>query len=360
MAGQDTLARCRNWAKRFLPGPSVLPGRMLLGAWRLRRALLVALRAERAEQADRRAGRIPPAPPVRSHVETVVCFVSGPGRPGWLEDSIESVLASDGDRAHVIVIDDCSVDARESIVRERFPGVEVLRRRVPSGGPPQTWPQVQLGLRHALDHYDFDRFVRMDTDALVVGPGLSSELARALDAVPGAGLAGSFRVRADGAPEDRAYQANVLAQELRHDRLLADAVARARSNGWREGEIVMGGAMCLTADAVDALRREGWLDWHQPWHSIVTDDLALAVFGAAAGLGLCSIGDPQGIFAVANKHLPLPKEELASGRWLVTHSTRVGLHGEDEATLRDFFRARRAEWPSPGPYAASTVERHAV
>ncbi|MDX6643208.1 MAG: hypothetical protein QOD76_1170 [Solirubrobacteraceae bacterium] len=332
----------RDRIKRFLLG------RIAAAVWRRRRTPRLALRARRAERQDRRAGRIPPPPsPVRT-VSSVVCFISGPGRPKWLEDSIESVLASEGDDAHVIVIDDCSVDARESVIRARFPQVEVLRRSFPTGGPPQTWAQLQLGLRHAMEHHDFERFVRLDTDALVVGPSLSARLGEALASAPEAGLAGSFRVRADGAPEERDYHIGVIERELRHDRTLADAVSRARANGWQDGDVVQGGAMCLTAAAARAMQRDGWLDWRQSWHSIVTDDLAMSMFVSASGMGLHSIGDPQGIFAVANKDLPLPKEQLAGDPWVIAHSTRAGRDGEDEATLRAFFREQRASWPKPG------------
>jgi hypothetical protein len=332
----------RDRAKRFLIG------RIVAAVWRRRRTPLLALRARRAERQDRRAAHIPPPPSSPRTVRSIVCFISGPGRPAWLEDSIESVIASDGDDAHVIVIDDCAVDARESVIRARFPQVEVLRRSFPTGGPPQTWAQLQLGLRHALANSDFEHFVRLDTDALVVGPGLSARLGEALAVAPEVGLAGSFRVRADGAPEDRDYHVGVLERELRHDATLAAAIANARANGWRDGDVVQGGAMCLTADAARAMQRDGWLDWRQSWHSIVTDDLAMSMFVAASGLGLHSIGDPEGIFAIANKDLPLPKEQLAGGPWVIAHSTRAGRDGEDEATLRAYFRDQRASWPKPG------------
>jgi hypothetical protein len=35
---------------------------------------------------------------------------------------------------------------------------------------------------------------------------------------------------------------------------------------------------------------------------------------------------------------------------VAAHSVRVGLHGEREAELRQFFRGHRANWPVPSPH----------
>jgi hypothetical protein len=53
---------------------------------------------------------------------------------------------------------------------------------------------------------------------------------------------------------------------------------------------------------------------------------------------------PDGILALGNEALPLPKEQIADGPWVAAHSLRRGLNGEREAELRQFFGARRAEW----------------
>lgn len=324
--------------KRFLPG------RMLVAAWRHRRAPLSVLRGRRAARDDRRMGRIAPPAPRRRSVRSVVCFVSGPGRPAELLDSIESVLVSDGESSQVVVIDDFSIDSREALVRERYPEVAVVPLPVPSGGPPRIWPHVELAMRHARERYDFELFVRLDTDALAVGPELSE---RTLEAVGGAArpaIAGSVGVRADGEIEDHGYHAGVVRGEQRYDRALARAVDAALARHWTPGRVVQGGALCVTRTGVEAMADGGWLGYRQPWHSNATDDLLLSIFASAAGAELVSIGGPGGIFAVANKHLPVATEELADGRWVVAHSTRLGFEGEDEATLRELFRASRAGW----------------
>jgi len=285
-------------------------------------------------------------------VRSVVYFISGPGRPAELLDSIDSVLASDGDDSQVIVVDDFSIDPREALVRERYPEVAVLPMRIPSGGPPRMWPHVQLALRHARENYDFELFLRLDTDALVVGPDVSRRTLDVVGAADRAALAGSVVVRADGEPEDHGYHARIVRRERRYDRALAAALDAAVARGWAPGRVVQGGAQCMTRAGVDAVAHAGWLDYRQPWHSNASDDLLLSIFASSAGAELVSIGGPDGVFAVANKHLPVATSELANGHWLVAHSTRLGFEGEDEATLRELFRASRPAWAAGRPVDA--------
>lgn len=331
-----------------------LAGRMLAAGWRRRKALPLAARAGQAERKDARAGRVPPAGARRREVSSVVFIPSGPGDPAGVLDTIDSALASDGDTSQILVIDDCSVDAREAVIRERFPQVEVVRTPLPSGGPPNVWPPHRLALEHALAHYDFDVFAKLDADAVATGPGFSERGRERLAAAPGAGVAGSFRVRADGREEGYRYHVAVLARELRYDRMLAEAVRRAEGNGWRRGDMVQGGTMYLSREACDVMKREGWLGWRRPWHSNTAEDLALTIFVRACGLEALSLGAPDdGVVAVANKGLPLTKEQLADGPWVAAHSVRTGLNGESEDEVRAFFRSQRASWPAVSPMRAS-------
>lgn len=320
---------------------------MLAALLRLRRAPLAAARARRANRADGRAGRIPPPAPGRREVGTVILIPSGPGRWPYLADTIESVLASDGDASRIVVVDDATVDTRESVIRERFPQVDVVRKPVPSCGPPATWPVYRFGLLHALERYAFERLIKMDSDALVTGPRLSETTAARISGTGRVGLAGWYGICCDGAPANTTYHAALLRRELRYDRTLRAAVERAEEYGWQRGELVHGGTQCLTRAAADAVAAAGWLGWRRPWHSQTSDDLVLTVFVRACGYELLSIGEPDGIYAIGNRHLPLRKEEVAGGPWVAAHSTNLGLEGEAETDLRAFFRERRAAWPPP-------------
>lgn len=332
----------------------VLPGRMVAAAWRRRRTPLQTARAHAADRTDRRHGRVPPPGPRRREVRSVVCTFAGPGELDALLDSAAALKASDGDASQLLVVDDCSVDSRAAVLHEHLEGVDVLRTRYSTGGPPNLWELARMGLEQALDRYSFEQWVKMDTDALCVGPGLSRRTLSALAETPDVGIAGSFRMRADGRPEDHVYHAKIIGREIARNRMLAAGVERAEAAGWRRGDAVQGGCMCITRSAAQALRDQGWLGWSRPWHSLLAEELVLTLFIRAAGFEAVSLGGPDdGLLAVANKGLPLSKEELADGRWVGAHSVRHGVNGESEAELRSFFAARRAGW------LASSPARHA-
>ena len=319
-------------------------GAMLATLRRRRHVPVQAWRAGRLHAADQRAGRIPPPAPRRRDVRGVVCIPAGPGELHHVLDTARSVLASDPD-LHIIIVEDATTDVREALVRAELPMVDVLRRRLPSGGPPRMFSVWRDGVARALETVRFEWLLKLDADALVCGPQLGAEISRRLDALPPEiGVAGSYRVRADGEPEDAEWHRWTLRAEARYDAMLADALGRAEANGLRIGDAVQGGAHVLTADAARRLCDDGWLDWSPRWWSRVNDDAAMTVFCSAAGFAPASIGGPDGIFAIKLRGLPLDLRELADGPWMVAHSVRRGLHGEDEATVRAFFAAQRRGW----------------
>ena len=78
------------------------------------------------------------------------------------------------------------------------------------------------------------------------------------------------------------------------------------------------------------------------------EDLLVTVLAYALGFRAASLGGPRGPLAIANKHLPLPLDELVepASRWLVMHSTKVGLDGESEPAIRACVAEARAAWPT--------------
>jgi hypothetical protein len=203
---------------------------------------------------------------------------------------------------------------------------------------------MRTGILHAVEHYDFSLYVKMDTDAIVTAPSFSDTVLEHLGRRERPGIAGSCGVRCDGAEEDRRFHQLVLAREMRRDRPLRTAYERAIAAGWRDGEIVQGGALCITPEAAREISQEGWLHWRRPLSSQLPDDLLVSMFIAAYGYELVSLGHPEGIFAIGNKYIPLAKEDVATGPWVVAHSTREDIADTPEPELRAFFRQHRDAW----------------
>jgi hypothetical protein len=229
-------------------------------------------------------------------------------------------------------------------VRARFPEVDVVRIPYPTGGPPSGWNVMRAGILHAIAHYDFQLYIKMDTDALITKPGFSETVLARLAGEDRVGIAGSCGVRCDGQIEDSAYHALILDREMHRSRVLRSAFERAIAAGWRAGDLVQGGTLCITPQAAAQLHADGYLHWRRPWSSQLPDDLLISMFAAACGYSLLSIGGPDGIFAVGNKYIPLTKEQIVTGPWAVAHSTREDVASTQESALRAFFRQQRESW----------------
>lgn len=327
-------------------------GRLGAALYRRRRAPRQILNAPGGRKAERIG-----APAERRRVRAVVWMPAGPGDRDVLLDTYASAHASSPGEVALLVTDDWTPDATRAAIQAVVPDAVVVRPRIPSGGPPRMWPVTKLALHAALTHFEFDYLIKLDTDAIVVGPDWISVIDEAVQAAAGprpVGIAGTFRDRPDGEQEtDAPYHRKVLAGELPHDAKLADWHGRALVGGWPEGNIVQGGCLVLTRALCDAIAAEGGVTYTPRLRTIVSEDLLLTVLAYATGFQAGSLGGPAGPFAIANKHLPLPLDELVdpASRWRVTHSTKVGIDGEPEAEVRERARAARADWPARTPAA---------
>jgi hypothetical protein len=350
------------------------PGRLAAAAYRRRRLPLQLLRAPRLPTPS-------PAAPRRT-VRAVVWVPAGPGSLQGVLAAWESATASSPNDVALLVTDDWSRDAHAAALHAHTPDAIVVRTRTPSGGPPRLWPVTALALSTALQTFDFDLFIKFDTDALVVGPGWIDGIANALAAAQAApvvtgamdagtpaevlprdtpvGIGGAFIDRPDGAFEtDRPYHRRVVAGEIPRDARFADWAQRAERGGWPSGSIVQGGCLVMTRALCEAVVADGALAYRPRLRTIVSEDLLLTMLAYALGFRAASLGGADGPLAIANKHLPLPASELLdpASRWLVAHSTKVGMDGESEAQLRERAREARARWMVPQTHPAPSYRQ---
>ncbi len=319
-----------------------LAGKALAALHRQRRAPVQALRAERAARRDNpHAAADALRASARTAYRGVYLVPAGPGDWPALRDTIESILHWEGDEVKVVVLDDATVDCRAAVVRARFPEVDVLRWRWPSGGPPRLFPMLAWGLRELLGRYDFEVAGKLDTDALVTGPGLAERAADTLSSAGGAGMVGTVGLRADGAPEDYTYDRWALSHSERWSPRVRALAERARAGGY-SGERVHGAPYILSRRALEAVEEAGLLAWRQPWWSTLPEELCLSLALHASKYGLASFGAPGEPTASGQGFLPLDKEEITRTGKLAIHSVRRGLRGESEQELRAYFRGLRA------------------
>jgi hypothetical protein len=316
---------------------STLAGRVAAALARHRRVPLNAAAAWRLARRDGPA----PVPTERRRYRAVYVVPCGPGELEAVADTVASVRAWEGDDAKVIVVEDATTDVRWPLILARRPEVDVVRAPWPTGGPPRLSPVISRGFAAALDRYDCQVVIKLDTDALVTGPGLGERAAALFAADPRAGLIGSIGTRSDGMPEDYSYDAWVLEHERLWSRRVRDLVARAHAAAY-DGRKIHGGVYAVSRAALEAVRAAGDLDRNPPWWTQIGEDLWLALAVCAAGFEQRSWGAPGEPMAVASKHLPVPVAEVPTRGLLAVHSVRRGADGESEAHIRAALRAQRA------------------
>lgn len=281
-----------------------------------------------------------------------VVVPAGPGDD--VEDTLRSVLHYAGAPRSVIVVDDTGGGCAG--LEALSPDVHVIPAPAGAvGAQGGLWVKLAAGYRHALAVASFDVLLRLDADALVIGPGLE-DLARArFAAEPGLGMLGSYRHDMTGAVRDWSPAARALGaacglRGLRRPalrRMLRRLRDEALANGYLAGEHPLGGAYLHSAAAVRAIAARGWLDLPGLAASDLGEDHLFALLTVAAGFTIADFGGPRDPMALRWRGLPASPADLLARNKLVTHSVRYW-DDLDERSIRAAFAARRAREESGG------------
>lgn len=317
-----------------------LVGRMLLTMHRCRRAPLIAWRAHRAERADRTT--LTPQVSSRRRYRAIYVIPTGPSEWAALRDTIESILHYDGTDTKIVVADDCSIDSRAGVVRNEFPEVDVIRSTWPTSGGFRNYRLLAQVVRACLARYEFDVLGKLDTDALMTGPGLSAYAAARFQEDPRLGMLGTHKLRGDGVAEDYSLDGWLLSRQIPHSKSLRKLVHQAGANGYT-GEKCHGGIYFLARGALEQAERRHLLQLRLPWWLILAEDTLFSLTVLAAGHRLGSIGGPGEPTISGQNYLPMPLKAVPSERKLAIHSTRRGLDQETQEDLRSYFRKIRLQ-----------------
>jgi hypothetical protein len=215
-----------------------------------------------------------------------------------------------------------------------------------SGG---LWRKEAYAFKYVLANIQCDYVLRLDADALLIGPGLDRLIESALSG-PGTGLAGSFRATWDGARRDFSPAARILAAETRGPRswrrpalrqVLRPLLRVATANGYEPGEHALGCVVGIRTELLRDWQARGWLDDTRILPTRLSDDHLMGLVARAAGYGIAEVGGAGSPVAVKWKGLPASPPDLIASGALVTHSVRAW--GEwDEVGIRRYFREARA------------------
>lgn len=301
---------------------------------------------------------------VRSGVPTAIdCLVLTPvgprSRPSYVADTIASFrYYMPESSTAMLVVDDSRTPAMQRAIPE-FANVHWLTATdlVPtSGADHNTRGILLLKQLRALEvisrDLDWRCLLRLDDDALFIGPSPHHDALTYFAEHPAIGMLGAYLRRGDGSdkrPSLAKQRRRLLRQILSADGLkrprmswfLARLLVRAASRGYTLGHMCTGGALFLSRAAYQGFQPLWQHGGALLRGSRLADDLLLAVLTGAAGFGLADFSDADQIMAINWRRLPMPLDELVRRKKKLVHPVKDPADPALEAAVRAFFRELR-------------------
>jgi hypothetical protein len=282
-------------------------------------------------------------------VDIVLVIPAGPGTSlAFLTDTIFSFIHYTASSYQVILIDD-SGQGLGTKVWQVIPEVEILYSKKPLGAWAGLYITLARAFAYALEKYSFKLLMKMDTDALVIGPEPEKEAFELFSSNTLMGIAGQYKFDYNGKPwdtgwpRDRILNGATTWKFIR--RPLPNAVLRklyikAVQNGYVAGESVFGGSCFYGHSLLLALHRHKLLPNELLGGLNLGEDHIFSLLAKAVGFHLGDLSLPGFPFALAWKELPAAPGQLFAEGKKVIHSTRQW-NGMNEEQIREFFRQKR-------------------
>lgn len=279
-------------------------------------------------------------PPARRRCDMVIVSAASDGEWLGVEELLDSLATYLDCDYEVVIADDVTTDG--TYERMLDAGCWVVRNPVK-----MFLPGLDLTLRRAFieAHRLFNAriYLKIDPDALIIGPGLPQALRVGFDTDPTIGLLGTYRIDWNGESRDLSHWRDRM---MRRRKDLGSAIDFAEKNGYQIGDGVQGGAYALSSECLGQIVRRGWLHGKHGYAPStvkgqhVAEDSLITMLAYAAGFRAADFGGPGQPFGIWDVGLPMPPEELIRQNRLVAHAMKY----RDSTSLnaRDFFRARRA------------------
>ena len=306
---------------------------------------------------------------MKEHFDLIVVIPVGPGtRLDFLTDTMNSVAFYIRGTIKFILIDD-SQKATAALVKTSYPDIDIITLEKNFGKVGGLYISLSDAFRFAYEHYEFTLLLRMDDDALMIGPDADSDALAFLNEFPQTGMMGRHirgRFSADdlGNIHDNAYPRNTLLvgtctwKFIRRPLVngtLRQLMLRAFRNGYELGENIQGGAYFITRACIGKLLEAGFLPLDRLKHSILCEDHLFSLLVKVAGMELRDFSGAGQPFACAWKGLPAAPETLTTRNKKIIHSVRFWEDRDQEAIRKHFKQLRnRGRHPQPPPHEFET------
>jgi hypothetical protein len=292
----------------------------------------------------------------KQHFTAVIVIPIGPNEPlEYALDTVASVQHYLGE-SQKIVIDDNSAKCSGEIIKTHFPRIDIVKGDY-SGMWSKLYCNIGKAITHACDHYTFDVMLRMDADALVIGPRPELDAVEYFTKHPDVGIAGGYEYNYegkyvyDGLLGWWPMNASITYQAFNPLSFLFPSwpgytfrkvVQEAVRNNYTIGHQINGGAYFMQYECAMRLWKSGYLTHPMLSHPRLTEDIMISVVTSAVGmkLGNLSLGDAP--FALEWGGMPAHPKELVERKKKITHSVK---RWEDmtQPQIRKFFAELRGQ-----------------
>ena len=274
-------------------------------------------------------------------------------------DTVESILHFTGQSRRIILLDDSGCGTAKSLGFD-YSDIDVITSESPGGYRGALAYTLGLGYLYALDNYDFKVLLRLDSDALLIGPEPEKDAIAYFECNQHIGLIGSCKYDCNNARRSFASAEMNMRNEtswhrlrafggrymLRHPNVVKSwrryrlMVRRCLRHGDELGEHCLGAAYFVSSDCLRSLRRAGLLTVQGLRWSGAAEDHLIGLFAKSVGfqLGDFATGDyPMGL---RWQGLPCAPQDLVNRGKKIIHSTRFW-QDMDEDDIRAFFAQHR-------------------
>lgn len=280
----------------------------------------------------------------------VVLIPLGPGcKEEFVKDSLESVRFYMPD-AQVVLVDDGHKGLGENVIDGEM---VLLKTEKNNGKASGLYFTLCEGMRYAVENFEFDVLLRIDTDGLVIGSGAEMKAGRYFKKHPQVGILGSYRKAYDGAVRDYSAAGETVKREcswkgvvrdrfgFARARCLRDLVSRGKAHGYELGEHVMGGACFYSYELVKAYYDAGYLPLDALRGSWLEEDMIFGLLARSLGFELGEFNGGTYPMGVKWQGLPDNPDQLIKDKKCIVHSIRYYEDMDEKVIRKVFARARK-------------------
>jgi hypothetical protein len=212
--------------------------------------------------------------------------------------------------------------------------------------------------------------MKIDTDSLIINP-FRERLAGLFEASPQLGLAGAYTRTPEDLTRTWEFHAATVTRMIkppfdwRHPirsligrrpdpahPAVVEIIRTALRRGYDPGEHCLGGGYALPRALLDRMADAGYLTDPQAWMEVdMAEDVMVGMFARAVSMELANFVRPNEVFGIRYQGLPASPAKLVEHNYAVIHAVKNDAN-YDEATIRAFFKARRASDSQRGTSAA--------